>query len=84
MIPPHSLTDEIAALLDISQDRVANLTANIAEIEREWDPEDEKDAALFLLQSIANSLSAIAHLMARRDEDVWDKVREWAGGKPDV
>jgi hypothetical protein len=84
VIPKESLTDEIAHLLDISQDRVANLSENIGELERQWDRSDKHDASLFLLQSIAGSLSAIAHLMARQDEDVWDKVKQWAGGKPDV
>ena len=83
-----TLTDEIAHLLDISQDNVAFLHDRLEDKDNSvsWDSTDAadcRDAELLLLRSIAGSLSAIAHLMARQDDTVWDKVKSWSGGMPD-
>jgi hypothetical protein len=63
---------EIVSSIDEGYDLVAN-----SHQQDGFDPESLPDLQSLYLQSIAHSLSAIARLMARGDEDVWQEWLSW-------
>jgi len=63
---------EIVSSIDEGYDLVAH-----PEQQEGFDAESLPDLQSLYLQSIAQSLSAIARLMAREDDDVWQEWLSW-------